>query len=262
MAERNVSKGHDARWLLRWTISPGLEVDDQARIVSYEESAPFGLTTYQLQRSGIEAPSIYHFATYLRDHETGLHYCQARYYCPWLGRWMSPDPLDTIDGLNLCCYVSNDPVNWTDPTGTMVTQAVPAQNNVVLKVVPLGIGLNVGGLAPENNEACVKYVKDCCYDCCTGCLASVREDTKAFGTVKNVIGAVVGAGTAYLSVWVIPSGLTTTVGNNIGNSSTGVAICFTVGWFAVGMYAGARKALTGYIDSTAKETQNKINAST
>ncbi|KAK1958811.1 SpvB-domain-containing protein, partial [Colletotrichum sublineola] len=118
VAEKNMSKGDEAPWLLRWTLSPGLEVDDQSRIVSYEEYTPFGLPTYQLRGSGIEAPSRYRFATYLRDHETGLHYCQARYYCPWLGRWMSPDPLDTIDGLNLYCYVANDPVNWVDPTGT------------------------------------------------------------------------------------------------------------------------------------------------
>ncbi|KAL7949751.1 hypothetical protein V8C42DRAFT_341684 [Trichoderma barbatum] len=106
--EKTVSEAPSS-WLLRWTLSPSLEMDDQAIVVSYEEYTPFGLTTMQLCSRGIEAPSRYRFASYLRDHETGLYYCQARYYCPWLGRWLSPDPLDTTDSLNLHYYVGNDP---------------------------------------------------------------------------------------------------------------------------------------------------------
>ncbi len=29
-----------------------------------------------------------------------IGYYGARYYAPWLGRWMSPDPAGTVDGLN------------------------------------------------------------------------------------------------------------------------------------------------------------------
>ncbi|KAH6984363.1 virulence plasmid 65kDa B protein-domain-containing protein [Ilyonectria sp. MPI-CAGE-AT-0026] len=109
----------DAPELIRYSLSPSLEVDDQARVVSYEEYSPFGTSTLAACRSEIEAPSSYRFASYRRDSETGFYHCGARYYLPQLGRWASPDPLNTVDGPNTYCYCANDPVNWVDPEGTM-----------------------------------------------------------------------------------------------------------------------------------------------
>ena len=53
-----------------------------------------------------------------RDAETGLGYHRARYYAAWLGRWISTDPAGLIDGQNLYCRVSDNPIQFTDPTGT------------------------------------------------------------------------------------------------------------------------------------------------
>jgi RHS repeat-associated protein len=33
--------------------------------------------------------------------ESGLYYHGARYYVPWLGRWVSTDPSGMTDGVNL-----------------------------------------------------------------------------------------------------------------------------------------------------------------
>ncbi|GAB1312346.1 SpvB-domain-containing protein [Madurella fahalii] len=108
----------ETRGLLRYSLSPSLEVDDHARVVSYEEYSPYGVSTLVACRADIEAPSRYRFASYRRDSETGLYHCGARYYIPVLGRWLSPDPIGTADGLNVYCYCANDPVNRVDPTGT------------------------------------------------------------------------------------------------------------------------------------------------
>ena len=51
-----------------------------------------------------------------KDSETGLYYYGARYYAPWLGRWMSCDP-STEDGMNLYVYVKNNPICYNDPDG-------------------------------------------------------------------------------------------------------------------------------------------------
>ncbi|KAK0619151.1 hypothetical protein B0T14DRAFT_479113, partial [Immersiella caudata] len=113
--------------LLRYALSSGLEVDDQARVISYEEYSPFGSSTFAACRAGIEAPSRYRYASYRRDAETGFYHCGARYYLPGLGRWLSPDPLGTAGGQNLYCYCGNDPVNQIDPAGTMPREG--EQNN-------------------------------------------------------------------------------------------------------------------------------------
>jgi len=51
------------------------------------------------------------------DDETGLYYYRARMYHPELGRFIQPDPIGYLGGLNLYAYVTNNPLNWIDPYG-------------------------------------------------------------------------------------------------------------------------------------------------
>jgi RHS repeat-associated protein len=69
-----------------------LELDAQARVVSYEEFYPYGSTSYQAVRRATETPKRYRFTGKERDEENGLSYHGSRYYAPWLGRWVAPDP--------------------------------------------------------------------------------------------------------------------------------------------------------------------------
>ena len=59
---------------------------------------------------------------YYYDVETGLFYCNSRYYNPEWGRWISPDDIEYLDpksvnGLNLYCYCKNNPIMYADPSG-------------------------------------------------------------------------------------------------------------------------------------------------
>ena len=59
---------------------------------------------------------------YYYDEETGLYYCNARYYSPKWRRFISPDDISylnpqAVNGLNQYCYCNNDPVNYADPSG-------------------------------------------------------------------------------------------------------------------------------------------------
>ena len=94
-----------------------LELDEAAQVITYEEYLPYGSTAYQAVRSGVEAPKRYRYTSKEHDKETGLNYCGARYYAPWLGRWTSCDPAGKVDGLNPYQYVRSNPVKLRDPSG-------------------------------------------------------------------------------------------------------------------------------------------------
>ena len=97
----NVDDGTE-KLLVRYQLhnhlgSAALELDGSAsaQIISYEEYHPFGTTAYQAKNSAIKsAAKRYKYAGMERDDETGMEYHSARYYLPWLGRWISSDPLD------------------------------------------------------------------------------------------------------------------------------------------------------------------------
>jgi RHS repeat-associated protein len=97
--------------------SVSLELDDVARVISYEEYAPYGSSSYQAVRSQTETPKRYRYTGKERDDETGLSQHGARYYACWLGRWSSADPGGLVDGPNLYRYARASPVVLNDPNG-------------------------------------------------------------------------------------------------------------------------------------------------
>ncbi|KAF5629910.1 insecticidal toxin complex [Fusarium tjaetaba] len=105
--------------LFRYEVSPSLELDAQGRLINYEEYSPYGACTFRASSGQIGASREYRFRRYLRDSETGLDLCGARYYASWIGRWLSPDPAGTVDGPNIYAYCTNDPINFVDSEGTV-----------------------------------------------------------------------------------------------------------------------------------------------
>jgi len=137
--------------LLRYQLgnhlgSASLELDDQARIISYEEYYPYGSTSYQAVRSQAEAPKRYRYTGKERDEESGLYYHGARYYAPWLGRWVSCDPIGLEAGIDLFIYASGNPLMLVDASG----RAPGTQETLVPSRYP-DVLLDLGydpGLAP------------------------------------------------------------------------------------------------------------------
>lgn len=97
---------------------------------------PFGQVTYEWSASGNNNLNTRKFTGYERD-ATGLDYAQARTYTSGWGRFTQSDPLGSGFGgrkpnplgaartglpqtLNRYSYVSNDPINKTDPSGLLV----------------------------------------------------------------------------------------------------------------------------------------------
>lgn len=94
-----------------------LELDASAQIISHEEYYAYGGTAIWATRSQIEAN--YKFVRYSGKEldATGLYYYGYRYYIPWIGRWLNPDPIGIADGLNVYQMVGNNPVTYKDRNG-------------------------------------------------------------------------------------------------------------------------------------------------
>ena len=89
------------------------------QIISYEEYYPYGSTSYQAGRSAAEVSlKRYRYTGKERDEESGFSYHGARYYAPWLGRWVSCDPIGVESSLNLYVYSHNNSIRFSDPEGT------------------------------------------------------------------------------------------------------------------------------------------------
>ena len=102
--------------------SGSVELDQGGQVISYEEYYPYGSTSYQAVRSGVEVrPKRYRYTGMERDEETGLNYHGARYYAPWLGRWCNCDPGGLKDGLNIFAYAKNNPIKFVDLNGNRTT---------------------------------------------------------------------------------------------------------------------------------------------
>lgn len=120
--------------------SASLELDEKADVISYEEYYPYGSTSYQAVRSkkpgSVEVSTKrYRYTGKERDEETGLYYHGARYYAPWLSRWVNPDPLlisirayaknystyiykqSVLNEINLYLFSADNPLKYIDPTG-------------------------------------------------------------------------------------------------------------------------------------------------
>jgi RHS repeat-associated protein len=114
--------GNDAapRQLIRYQHdnhlgSVSVELDADAQIISYEEYAPYGSSTYQAMAT--ETPKRYRYTGKERDEETGFTYHGARFYAPWIARWVSADPSGTRSGINLYLYVAANPARLVDDDG-------------------------------------------------------------------------------------------------------------------------------------------------
>jgi len=107
-----------------------IETDQTARVISYEEYHPFGTTAYQAMDKDIKAAyKRYRYTGMERDEESGFQYHTARYYLPWLGRWLSADPAGIGDGLNVYRYARNNPLLYADTSGTSCTDQVHVETN-------------------------------------------------------------------------------------------------------------------------------------
>ena len=105
---------------------------DSGALVEYTTYLPYGATESDYRPEAWHSHrEDYRFTGKEEDVEVGLTYFGARYYSPYMGRFVSPDPL-TVHALgadlNPYAYVSGRVFNATDPNG-LTPRPPPPQNN-------------------------------------------------------------------------------------------------------------------------------------
>ncbi|RON71298.1 RHS repeat-associated core domain-containing protein [Pseudomonas fluorescens] len=189
-----------------------MELDQNARVISQEGYYPFGATAWMAADSGIEVS--YKFIRYSGKEMdvSGLYYYGARYYAPWLQRWVSADPAGDVDGLNLYAFVNNNPLVYTDQAGTakvdfsLLTKAIGMIDKAKTATEQLhNLTSEFDGLVPEGAD--IEALRK---DMTLGKFLKSRHALKSalYGVVKGAA-----AGTAIGS---IAPGIGSTIGAGVG----------------------------------------------
>ena len=95
----------------------------------------------------------FRYKSYYCDLESGLYYCNSRYYDPELCTWLSPDSVEylnpeSVNGLNLYIYCGYNPINYCDPNGHIMISTL-----IFLGLIAVGaiVGGIVAGVNSYNN---------------------------------------------------------------------------------------------------------------
>ncbi|HYV03994.1 MAG TPA: toxin TcdB middle/N-terminal domain-containing protein [Blastocatellia bacterium] len=92
--------------------SSNVVLDDVGSLINREEYTPYGETSF-----GSFARKRYRFTGKERDEESGLYYHVARYYAPWLVKWVSVDPLAITGKQDSFTYAASNPLRYSDNSG-------------------------------------------------------------------------------------------------------------------------------------------------
>ena len=87
----------------------------------WENTHAFGANLPDEDPDGNNQSFEYHprFPGQYFDKETSLHYNYFRYYEPEIGRYISPDPIGLMGGMNVWGYVGQNPMHLTDSDGLL-----------------------------------------------------------------------------------------------------------------------------------------------
>ncbi|MFL6139752.1 MAG: SpvB/TcaC N-terminal domain-containing protein [Frankiaceae bacterium] len=130
-----------------------LELDGDGGVIGYEELFPYGGSAFLAgDRQRDVGVKDYRYAGKERDDATGFYYYGYRYYSPYIGRWLSPDPAGSVDSLNLYEYALSNPITYTDPDG-LQSQARGFVHDYSVSEVPPMFRAAFSQLSTEQRQA-------------------------------------------------------------------------------------------------------------
>lgn len=119
--------------MLRSAATSYYEADGLGSITSLSNGAGSLAQTYTFDSFGKQTASSgslvnpFQYTGRESDPETGLYYYRARYYDPFVGRFIGEDEIGNDDSANLYRYVGNSPADFKDPTGFYKLKGFPPE---------------------------------------------------------------------------------------------------------------------------------------
>lgn len=89
--------------------------DDNGEVIGRAEYSPYGLVA--MKSGDMDTPFQYNGQWGIQTDSNGLLNMRARYYSPYLMRFLNPDPIGFSGGQNWFAYADGDPVSKLDPFG-------------------------------------------------------------------------------------------------------------------------------------------------
>jgi RHS repeat-associated protein len=114
----------ETRYVLTDYFSPAAITDQNGSVTERYAFSAFGVRSILAPNftplTTSECAWTFAFQGQFLDEESGFLDYGYRYYSPYLGRWLSRDPIEENGGINLYDYVGNTPVNGIDPLGLLI----------------------------------------------------------------------------------------------------------------------------------------------
>ena len=168
--------------------------DEPRRVESTEPGSQYryGMFGEVTQTVGTLA-SDFQYAGFYFHAPSGLNLTTYRAYNPTLGRWINRDPIGEHGGTNLYAYCNDDPINDSDPDGTL-GEGLGGIIGGIIQGIGNALGIGGGGPPPPppggddpNPDPKGKGKSNCALE---KCIANAYKDYKESKT--NSWGAVPG----------------------------------------------------------------------
>lgn len=116
--------------------SPRVVTGPTGQVESRQKYLPFGELLEQVNYTSNAITPAKGFTNHEQTDSSGLIYMQARFYAPWYGRFLSPDPardqhFEETQSWNIYSYVRNSPIanvdvtgQWSTPTHELINRQV------------------------------------------------------------------------------------------------------------------------------------------
>ncbi len=162
IAMANVASGEIYYFLNNHLTTPELMTDKKGKVVWEATYRPFGEVSIDINSkvvNNFRRPGQYY------DGEIELYDNYFRYYDPKTGRYLAPDPIGLLGGINLYLYALNNPNNLIDPQGLFFlsgtgnpgfVNVMPSKplswsqqsNNYAIPLKGVGVGVNMHNAIP------------------------------------------------------------------------------------------------------------------